>query len=341
VAQSSGPIAQGTTDERQFTDVMWRDRFGDEAGVLADYDGSAYALTLPSDSDIVTIGSTTQASLATVAGFFHKIAQNSTESITIPAASGSSRTDIIALRYDPTYTGAPGPVRVVRIAGSSSSIPAYDASPPGVEELPLWAITRAVDQNLSQATVQRMFPRLAPAMELSSSSPMPTSSPLGTVLRYGNVDYRREMVGGSPGWVMQAAPRGILHNPILPSTADFSGGSYTTIATVSGLAIPAGRRIRAFVRGRLYHPNEFSFTLRFARTIGASTTFFGEEDWRAGAGPLDANTLTHAATDAPGAGTVTYSLQGKGASPVYFVGSGNSSTTTTREFYVEDIGPTF
>lgn len=190
MAQSSGPIAQGTTAERQFSDVLWRDLFGQEPGVLSDMNGSSYALTLPTSGDVVSVGSTSQNSIAQVAGFVHKIPQGSPESITIPAASGSARTDIIALRYDPAYTGSPGPVRLFRIAGSGSSLPAYDATPGGIEELPLWSITRSPSQALSAATVQRMYPRLAPTIDLPPGAPLPTNSPLGT----------RVYQGATAGW---------------------------------------------------------------------------------------------------------------------------------------------
>jgi hypothetical protein len=206
VAQSSGPIATGTTAERQFSDVLWRDLFGQEPGVLADMNGSSYALTLPGSGDIVSVGSTTQASLAQVAGFLHRIPQSSPDTITIPAASGSARTDIIALRYDPSYTGAPGPVRLYRIAGSGSSIPAYDSSPGGIEELPLWSITRSPGQALSLATTQRMYPRIAPALDLPTGAPLPTNSPLGTTVRQGSAFYRRALDNtNNPVWVSTVA----------------------------------------------------------------------------------------------------------------------------------------
>ena len=205
--QTSGPISQGTTAERQFSDVLWRDLFGDEPGIIGDYDGTAYSLTRPTTGDIVTVGSTTQQSTAIVAGFVHKIAAGSTETITIPAASGSARTDIISARYDPSYTGSPGPVRLFRIAGSGASIPTYDASPPGVEDLPLWAITRSPGQNLSQATLVKMAPRIAPHLEVASGVALPTSSPLGTTLRQGTTNYHRTLsTGGVAVWTAETTP---------------------------------------------------------------------------------------------------------------------------------------
>lgn len=201
MTQTSGPLATGTLAERQFTDVLWRDLFGGEAGVVADYDGSAYAISLPVGSDVASVGSATQASLAQVAGFSHKIPQGEPESITVTPATGVTQTHIIALRYDPAYTGAPGPVRLVLIPGTSAALPSYDDASPGVEELPLWGVTRQPGQALSQATLQRLFPRLAPNLSLPEGVALPPSSPLGTVLQQGRRRYRREMgTAGVPVW---------------------------------------------------------------------------------------------------------------------------------------------
>jgi hypothetical protein len=226
--------------------------FGDEPGVMGDMDGTAYALNLSGGADVVNVGSSTQASLARVAGFAHRIPQSTPEPITIPAASGSARTDIICLRYDPAFTGLPGPVRLTRIAGSSISVPAYDSSPPGVEDLPLFSITRQPGQGLNLATVARMFPRIAPTLELSVGATLPTSAPLGTTVTQGSTIYRREMVSGSPAWritkgsTLQANAfpaqttfgTGNIPTPVL--TAYLGGAPYRLRANASVLATLGG-----------------------------------------------------------------------------------------------------
>lgn len=192
MAQFSGPTSIGTDSDRQLSDVLWRSRFGDEAGVLADYDGTAYALTV-TGADTCTIGSATQDSHATVAGFAHRIPSGGPEAVTVPAAVGATRTDRIVLRYDPTWGGALGPVRLTRIEGTSSSAPAYDAGPGGIEEMPLYSITRAVGQTLAQATIKKEYPRIAPVLELPVGAERPTSSPIGTLLFQGPTQYRRTL----------------------------------------------------------------------------------------------------------------------------------------------------
>jgi hypothetical protein len=205
MAQSSGPIAQGTDAERQFTDVMWRDMFGDQAGVVGDLNGSAYQVSLAPDSDVAQVGSASQASIARVAGFVHRIPAGSPEPITVPAASGTARTDIIALRYDPAFTGAPGPVRLARIAGTSAGLPVYDDSAPGIEDLPLWAITRQPGQALSQATVRQLFPRLTFGVDVPVGAPLPPSRSLSTIARQGSAEFIRTLGGGGvPVWASTA-----------------------------------------------------------------------------------------------------------------------------------------
>lgn len=196
MAQASWPIVG-----QNFSDVDWRDLFGTESGVIGDRDGSSYRITLPTDSDIAQVGSTTQASTAQVAGFGHRILAGQTEPITIPAASGSARTDIVALRYDPAFTGLPGPVRVVLIAGTSSGLPSYDDAPPGIEDLPLWSVTRNPGEALSQATIKRLYTRLTPTLGVAEGAPLPLSSPLDTLANQGAATYRRQLGSSqTPEW---------------------------------------------------------------------------------------------------------------------------------------------
>lgn len=200
--ETSGPRVTGTDEERQFDDLMWRDMFGSEAGVVGDLDGTSYKLTLPSGSDIAAVGSTSQASVCVIGGFRHRINAGETQGVTIPPAVGAARTDIIAARLDlATFTGAPGPIKLVRIAGTSAGLPAYDSAPPGVEDLPLWSITRQPGQTLAQATVVRLFPRLVPSLDVPNAAPLPLSSPLGSIAWHNGLMYRRVLDASQvPAW---------------------------------------------------------------------------------------------------------------------------------------------
>lgn len=200
--ETSGPRITGTAAERQMDDLLWRDMFGSEAGVVGDIDGSAYKLTLPSSSNTVQVGSTTQPSLSIVGGFRHRISAGETEGVDLSPVVGGARTDIIAARLDLAgFTGAPGPVRLVGIEGTSTSLPAFDDAAPGVEDLPLWSLTRQPGQALSQAQVKRLFSRLAPVLEVPPDASLPLNSPLGTVAYWQDNQYRRELSAQSvPVW---------------------------------------------------------------------------------------------------------------------------------------------
>lgn len=235
MAQFSGPTSIGTDTDRQFSDVLWRSRFGDEAGVLADFDGTAYALTV-TGADTCTIGSSTQDSHATVAGFAHRIPSGSPETVTVPAAVGATRTDRIVLRYDPTWGGALGPVRLTRIEGTSSSAPAYDAGPGGIEELPLYSITRAVGQTLAQATIKKEYPRIGPSMELPTGADLPPS-PIGTTIRQGNVLYRRTLNSSSVAvWTTTGVSGAVNSNIGLTSASGWSVTAHGFQNVGNGLA---------------------------------------------------------------------------------------------------------
>lgn len=200
--ETSGPRVTGTDAERQFDDLMWRDMFGSEAGVVGDIDGSAYKLTLPSGSNFVSVGSTTQPSLSVVGGFRHRISAGDTQSVEFAPVVGTARTDLLVARLNLlSFTGAPGPVRLVAIQGTSTSIPTFDDAAPGVEDLPLWSITRQPGQSLAQAVTKRLFTRISPVLGLAPDALLPPSAPLDTIVRQGDVEYRRVLDSvGLPAW---------------------------------------------------------------------------------------------------------------------------------------------
>lgn len=198
----SGPRVTGTLAERQFDDLIWRDLFGTESGVINDMDGSAYKVTLPSSGNVVTFGSTSQASLSVVGGFRHRISAGDTQTVTLPAMGGAARTDIVVARLDlATFTGAPGPVRLTPITGTSTSIPMVDDSAPGVEDLPLWAFTRQPGQTAAQAVVTRLFTRLSRVRGVAPGAPLPLTASLDSVAIRDGVEYRRVLGSASvPEW---------------------------------------------------------------------------------------------------------------------------------------------
>lgn len=346
MAQASGPISQGTTAERQFTDVLWRDLFGDESGVVGDTDGTAYKLTLPTDSNNAQVGSSTIRSNARVAGFAHAIPAGSPETVDIPTAT-STRTDLIVLRYDPAYTGAPGPVRLVRIPGTSASVPAYDDAPPGVEDLPLWTVTRAPGQSLSQATVKRVFTRIAPVLTVETGVTLPTSSPLGTILQQGAETYRRELAGTPtpvPAWVRQKKAEGFLASAS-PSGYFGTSGNVFNLGATGQVTLTSARRVKATVSMSGYAPNlNQSVTVYVSHFInGGSRTVFAQQVFNVGGGTNALKTLPVVGHTTLQPGTYTFRVEGSSSAPT---GSSPEASGVAQvdpvgmpALIIEDIGP--
>jgi hypothetical protein len=203
MAEESGPLVGDN-----FTDAQWRAIFGGEPGIVGDVDGSAYNLTLGAGTDDAQLGSVTQDSVAVVGGFMHRIVGGSTQAVTIPPSTNVvGRTDIIAVRLDAgTYTSAPGPCRLVRIAGveGSSARPSMDEAPPGVEDFPLWAVTRkgngTTAEGLNQAAKVDLRRRTGPNLTVPAGESLPVNVPVGTRARRGDAEFVREMVGSSAAW---------------------------------------------------------------------------------------------------------------------------------------------
>lgn len=205
----SGPLVG-----QNFTDETWRAIFGGEPGIVGDTDGTAYKLTLPGSGDVAEIGSTTIDSKSIVAGFSHSIPAGTTHSVTIPPASNAveGRTDIIVARYNPAYSTVPGPVRLAVVTGveGSLALPAVDTGPPGVEEMPLYAVRRIAAQPLASATVTDLRVRQGPNLGLTTAGTLPTNVPLGSRASQDGNGYVRELVAGVPTWVQSHAAQVVL-----------------------------------------------------------------------------------------------------------------------------------
>jgi hypothetical protein len=204
-AQESGPLPG-----QKFTLARWSQIFGANTGIVGDTNGSAFGLTLPPTTDVAEVGSPSIESVAIVGGFPLIIPAGETQSVTIPASTNASigRTDIIAARFETGYSTPPGPVRLIRIAGTegSASFPSYDAAMPSPMTLPLWAVTRKQGQSLNQATAVDLRIRSAWTTVVPAGGIMPPSAPLGMRATRGGITYRRDMVGSTVDWVREWSP---------------------------------------------------------------------------------------------------------------------------------------
>jgi hypothetical protein len=208
--QEAGPLLG-----QNFTDAVWRAIFGAEPSIVGDTNGSSYGITLPPASDSVELGSASIESRSVVGGFGHVIPAGTTQSLEIPASTNPTigRTDLITVRLDQSsFTTAPGPVRVYRVPGveGSADRPAYDGGPPGVEDMPLYAITRKQGQALTEAIIVDLRVRTGPHLYVAPGALMPTNVPLGSTATRGTIDYSRELVSGTATWVEKRRDRVVL-----------------------------------------------------------------------------------------------------------------------------------
>lgn len=202
--------------DTNFTDRGWRAAFAGRTGIVDDYNGSSFGLTLPAATDVAQLGSTTQPSRLAIDGYGLEIGQGTTQSLTIPASSGggtNGRTDLIVARLNlSAYTTAPGPVRLFRIAGTegSLSVPAATYDQDGIRDLPLYAVRRRQGEALNQAIVTDLRPRLAHNYDVPANGELPSQAPLGSVARRGSVNWRMVRVGSSTDWVEESRFRDVL-----------------------------------------------------------------------------------------------------------------------------------
>lgn len=216
--QLSGPLPP-----EDFTQTLYSRHHGTEVGIRGDTDGSAFGITLPPASDVAEFGSATVDSICKVGGYPLIVPAGLTQSVEIPAPlSGGTtgRTDLIVARYAPaTYTTAPGPVRLFRIAGTPGSAerPAHNAA----TDLRLYAVQRRQGEALNQAIVADLRSWSGRQVLMASGAALPQSAPLGTRVTRDGVIYRRGFVGGSVDWIVDYAPP-------------------TVISGVGALAAPAG-----------------------------------------------------------------------------------------------------
>jgi hypothetical protein len=219
LAQTSGPL----TDDN-FTDDQWITKFGYDAGITGDTDGTAYAITLPPATDTVEIGSATIDSAAAVGGYGHGIPAGSTQSLGIPASTNPTigRTDLIVLRYSTAFSTDPGPVRLHRIAGTEGSPnpPSHNTTQPTPVDMVLYQITRKQGQGLNQAVVVDRRSRAGWHYLMPPGASLPQTPPLGVTVTRDGIRWRRDFDGAAVGWIQETWPRVWLTGTDVASDGD-------------------------------------------------------------------------------------------------------------------------
>jgi hypothetical protein len=230
LAQTSGPL---TGDN--FTDDQWITKFGYDAGITGDTDGTAYGITLPPAGNDVEIGSATIDSAAAVGGYGHGIPAGLTQSLDVPASTNPTigRTDLIVLRYSSAFSTDPGPVRLHRIPGTegSAALPSHNTTQPTPVDMVLYQITRKQGQGLNQATVVDRRSRAGWHYLMPAGAPLPQTAPLGATATRAGSKFRRDFVGTSVDWVLESAPR-----VVLAGTATASDGADWEVLAASRLS---------------------------------------------------------------------------------------------------------
>lgn len=203
----SGPLPP-----EQFTQTLYSRHHGTEYGIRGDTDGSAFGITLPPASDEATFGSATVDSICKVGGYPLIIPKTTPHSLEIPPAltgGTTGRTDLVVARFAPaTYTTAPGPVRLHRIAGTPGSltVPAHIAG----TDLPMWAVRRRQGEALNQAIVTDLRSWTGIPTLVKSGAPLPLTAPLGARATRDGITYRRDFVGAAVDWVQENWPVEVL-----------------------------------------------------------------------------------------------------------------------------------
>jgi len=203
--QMSGPII-----DLDYTDEQFQAGHADDAGIVNDYDGSAFRLVLPNSGNEALIGSTTQDSVAMVGGYPIFIAEDTQQSVDIPTSSNSAvgRTDLIVCRYSSAWLASePGPVRIHRIAGveGSGNAPSLTNNAyGGTKDMVLFEVNRK--QGGQPTLVRDRRVRVGRNLYLRPGAPLP-NAPLGyTATREGIVWSREIGTDASPTWVERSRP---------------------------------------------------------------------------------------------------------------------------------------
>ena len=119
------------------------------------------------DTVKITVSTTRNTAQALLRGFYHRLTADKT--FTVPAVS-TTTTYHFCLTYDPAASTAPG---------GPISLQMYAGEPPtsmGRFHVVLWKLTRSPSQLLTDATVQRVRPKITPTITVDKESDRPDAN---------------------------------------------------------------------------------------------------------------------------------------------------------------------
>lgn len=253
MAETSFPVL-----EQPLSDIQWKSvARGFGTGVL-DEGGNPYNLTNlnnASNTAVIAVDTKTGYNHAVVSGFYHKM--DSPLTITIPAVNRATTYHVV-LRYDPMDKAMPVRLAVVTSLDRSA----------GKEYLVLWTVARSANQLLSDATIKKQRPIIAPTIVVDNQQSLPdaatqlwgtrayaqqTSEEFRATYdgRWERISPYRADFNQPPGWQINSTTYGIqvtpttrgLHchatlTPIRRSAGYTIGNTFSPL----GVVIPAGYR---------------------------------------------------------------------------------------------------
>lgn len=205
--------------EKPLTDVQWSSiTMGLGNGVI-DERGNPYNLTGFSNVDntaIVKVDTKTGYNHAVLNGFYHRMDEEM--KVSFPAVS-SQTTYSVVLVYDPQNEGMPVSLKTVKALDETGK----------KKYLELWRVIRKPNQLLTEATIVKIRPTIAPYIQVDDVNSLPevTSLPFGTRAHclYTGETWRASYTWkpdsariietlGMPGWNVYQATKGVIVTPV-------------------------------------------------------------------------------------------------------------------------------
>ena len=176
----SGPEFSYPVVDQAVSSSMWKwITRGLGAGILGE-GGQPYWYRNPSNANNtaeIAVSTISGEAHAMIGGFYHHLSQAVTVALPMPASG--TVTYHVALTYDPRRESDPeGPIKLETHTGS---LPTTF----GREHIPLWSITRAANQLLTDATVRQYRPFVSPTTTYNYRSHLPDPGMMlsGTIAR--------------------------------------------------------------------------------------------------------------------------------------------------------------
>lgn len=230
---------------KKFSTADWRSIFGAiSGGIAGDYAGDAYAI-VRGVGDSATVSIMGSDAVCLIGGFAHSIPVvsevKSSVVLTVPAPTSQPRTDLIVARFNPANEAAPGgPISLALVSGTEGNpppVPTVDGTPPGLQDVPLWSVTRSPGSTMATATIIDLRVWVGRHIRTSNSVPGVNINtlvePIGTTVAIPNpnpggyplTEYRRILSLSTVIWQRIIPPGALLKRYKHPTWASEGEGN--------------------------------------------------------------------------------------------------------------------